>query len=136
MFKGPLLSLVAICSVSACDELPFAASKPEQLPLPVWTVSGSCSETYQCVASVPRDRTNTSCPESAHMWCREGAACNPNDTTPCVGLSDSYDDEAARACQGENARFAFFTYRVLTCAPTGVWRPAERNTPASLASPN
>lgn len=92
-------------------------------PLPLWTVSGSCTEIVACSAGRPVEKTGSSCPTQSHIWCKEGSACNPEDPTPCVKPEGDPVEQSAKACAGQE-RAATFSYRVLTCSPTGTWRPS------------
>lgn len=118
------LAAFASLVLSACDALNTGAADLAPQPAPQWATSGGCIEQYRCAAGGISDQMlSTSCPQTVHMWCREGAACNPNDTTPCVRSNETHE-ERAQHCSEPQHNFAFVSYDVLTCAPTGTWRPA------------
>ena len=119
------LSALAAVTVTACER-PTADAQPQ--PLPVWSKSGICSETYGCTRGRPARRVAiTTCPSRQNTWCLDGAACNPNDTTPCVVLTHRVGEDYDRACRSEGTRSVTFTYDVLVCAPSGTWHPAEQS---------
>jgi hypothetical protein len=128
-----LVAVVSAALLAGCDSI-LSKQEPAPQPAPVWTKSGSCSESYRCLEprGVSQTLSRTSCPQNAHTWCREGAPCNPNDTTVCVRSSQTLE-ETSRQCSEERQNFGLFFYDVLSCSPTGTWRPAEPN-PFSVPS--
>lgn len=118
------LSALAAVAVTACERL-TADAQPQALP--VWSKSGICSETYRCMRGRPGRRVAITCPSQQNTWCLAGAACNPNDTTPCVVLTRRVGEDYDRACRSEGTRSVTFAYDVLVCAPSGTWHPAEQS---------
>lgn len=108
------LALVALI-VSACSRETQSAPAA-----PVWAVSGSCSVSYDCATGL--EGVNN-CPATAVSYCTEGAACNPNDATPCLRIRPRQD---ALSCDASEALVRIEGFDVLACSPNGRRVPAER----------
>lgn len=114
MNRAAIAAIVLGASLVACDRATWPTAEPAASAT-IWAASGRCGVSRSC-ASGAVNADLTSCPESAVTYCRPGAACNPNDTQPCV--IEAADQSTNARCE-DGAMNSLTAFEVYACSPAG-----------------